>query len=728
MAIVLGSLLGPGVATATVGDHHAAVTGGRYATVTGGRHAAVTGDIQLTERLALTPAKPGEVEARIEFRIPNRVVSMNAQLPASATVVDTSGFTASGARYEWDGHTERPTITVRYPANETTVTTGPGYVPAGTTGPDYANPKTTGSGYATAGTLRTAVDADVAAEHVGSPRTAATAETGLLFADAGDWALVSRLPVSVGFRYRGDPVGLSRSLAVAGEGVAGEQIAFLGDYRTVNRTANGQRFELVIPAAASMRESPSDVLDALATASSSLTVGDRDRRVLAVAAPASVDWAVRGLQTGDADFWVQASESLNRTNSAWFHEYVHTRQDYTPRAGTRWFVEGGATYYATLLALEHDRIPFDQFRAFLGIGHKQYGDAVLADPSNWEGNGNYYKGALVAGDLDRQIRLSTDHASTFQTVFRSMNEHDGNLSQSDFLADVNDAGGSQVAGLARTYTETDGVPDTWDREAHTKAFGDLPARLRYGFATGDAFAVSGSYRNETLADGGPIAVAPGERLTIRTRVANVGGTASSYNASLWLDDRLLAAPTGTVDPGETHVFATNHTFERTGSYTLRTGTETVDVRVVDPAAASVTDVAVDRATLPEPGTVRVTASVRNDASIPALASVTFTLDGQHLRTRDVPVAPGGTRTVTANVTLSTSGTYAVGVVNAGTRTVTVAATSTDKPMTTTSRAVTTGATTPTGGDATPTRGPGFGVGLALVALLSVAAVLAKRQG
>ncbi|MEA5388887.1 hypothetical protein VB773_04650 [Haloarculaceae archaeon H-GB2-1] len=475
VALLVGSVVGPAAAAATqpaVGD--------------GAR--ATTDTIHLTQRLALTPDEPGRVDVTLRFRIPDRVGRLSTQVPADATVTDRSGFDViNDTHYEWTDGNDIATITYELPVNETISSSGPGYA---------------------------STDAHVASQ---------SADEGYLLVDAGDWALVRRPSTPVQWASRGE-VTFSRTVETKGPGAAGEVLVFLGEHETVYRAVNGQQFELVVPAAASMEESPDDILTAMAQSSRAMSVNDRDDHVFIVAAPSvDVEWAVRGLQTGPSDFWVEDGEQLNRTNSAWLHEYVHTRQAYAPSREVRWVTEGGATYYATLLALQQERIPFSELAAFLDIGRKQYGDAVLSDPSAWAGNGNYFKGALVMGELDRRIRLASDGDRTFQRVFRAMNDADSKLTQERFLDATADAGDDDVRDAAQRYTVTSDTPHVWTREQHDEAFGALPAATTQGFAAAEPFSVDGPYRSGPLDSSPNLTVVPGEEVTVTTSVSNDGG-------------------------------------------------------------------------------------------------------------------------------------------------------------------------------------------------------------
>ena len=416
--------------------------------------------IVVEQEYRLTPGEKGQVDVRWKFTVPENVIQISTQLPDDATDPRRNGFRKTTDGYVWEESeqsTRTPTLTYTAAVNQTDEVSGP----IGTEG-EY------------------------------------------LFADTGEWALIQRQPgPGLSFRYRGDQPPIERTNTTAGAGVAGESMIFLGSHETYERSAYDQQFRLIVPEAATLTPSRDDVFETVTDASASLRVGDRDQQVLMFVAPASVPWAVRGLQVGDRDFYAVADESVNAAGNVWIHEYVHTRQDFERGDAIRWFVEASAQYYAGLLTLEQGRIDFDAFRDALSRGtERRFEDVVLADPATWEGTGgNYYTGVLVAGELDRQIRIATDRQGTLQGVLGRMNGQPSPVSQADFLGSVERVGGTTPADLARRYTERTDRPDGWSQREHGDAFEPLPASFIYALppAGSDDRRVRGLYRNRTLA-------------------------------------------------------------------------------------------------------------------------------------------------------------------------------------------------------------------------------------
>ncbi|MDS0280673.1 hypothetical protein [Haloarcula onubensis] len=669
--LLVASLAGSGVAGGADATSGPAAVESVGPSTAGSLSAAATQTddaIVRTNRYALTPDRPGSVRVTITYEMPDRVRSLETYLADDGTVTDTDGFARVNATtYEWDESTATPSITLTFDPNETTTRTGP-----------------------------------------------EAASGRYLFADAGEWALFRGFRTTSRFSYSGSEPGFTRRARTVGPGATGERVVYLGDVSTMERRANGQRFRLVVPEAAELSESPDAVLDSLTNASGSLRIGDRDERVVVFAAPTDgVEWAVRGLATGDSDVWVRDFERLDEPANVWVHEYVHTRQAFETTAETRWLTEATAQYYAAQLTLEQERIDFEAFRRELARGERStYDDVVLAAPSTWTGNANYVKGALAAGRLDVVIRRATDQSGTLEGVLRELNERETRVTQAEFLAAVEATGGAEPRATAVAVTETSEALSMWDQRTQTRLFGAVPARISYALPTGtDGYRAGGPYRNDTVS-ATPVRLATGESLTVETVVSNRGGEAGAYNATLTVDGRAVTSAAGTVEAESERTVPLSHTFERAGEYTLGVGEETVTVVVEAPAQPTVGEVGVDSERVRAGETVVVTAAVRNDAAVPANGSVVFTRDGETVTRRVVTLAPGRHTELSVDIELPTAGTVRLGAGSATPVAVTVVAP--------TETATTDGTAGPSGAS-----GPGFTATTAVLAVL--AALLARRQ-
>jgi len=629
--------------------------------------------IVATTEYRLTPTDPGRVEVQWEFDIPDSVVALNTSVVNGAQNVRADGFArVADGTYRWDEDeqpTRTPTLTFTVPVNRTREVTGP--------------------------------------EAAGGTYT---------FVDAGDWALFQRqIPRNVAYSYRsstGEPT-VERRSETAGPGVVGTAMVFLGPHETTERSAHGQTFQLVVPDAATLAEERADVFASVTAASDRLRVGDRDERVLMIAAPQEVPWAIRGLQTGDRDFYVVANETVDSADNVWLHEYVHTRQGFETTDGAEWVIEASAEYYAGLLTLEQGRIDFQTFRNYLERGtYSEFDDVRLTAPNTWRANaGDYVKGALVAGALDRRIREATDGSASLQGVVERMNRQE-TVSHAEFVRFVEDAGGASVRDLARRYTETTATPGLWTQRTHQQVFGSVPAAFSFQFPEvgSEGLRISGPYGERPYTGGG---IVRGESLTAAVTVTNVGGTDGAYELVVTRDGDRIATHSGRLGVGASTTHPVTATFAETGQYRLSTGDDSLSIRVLDLAPLSVTDLTASR-TAPDSDEVRVTATVENRYDRPGEGTVAISRGPTELTRQRLQLASGERTTLNATTTLDGPGTYEFAAGNA-TLTLTVEqSTGGDES-----------GGSATGGATPGASGPGFGLLAGVVACLC-ALLLANR--
>ncbi|WP_435075334.1 PGF-CTERM sorting domain-containing protein [Halorubrum sp. HHNYT27] len=641
----------------------------------------------------------GTVGVTMRADIPDRVTNFRVVLlSANDAAVEADGFDPAdtddpdASAWEWDGATANPTLTYAMDANDTVTEAGP---------------------LGASGSYR--------------------------FVDAGDWALVRTPRTSASWSYTGrydGQVRLTRENAVDGEGVASQAVAFLGPYEEHVREAGGQRYRLIVPEAADLEATPEEVFDVFESASAALPVGARDETVFAVAAPTDdEEWGVRGLQIGDADLWVRDVEPAGTASDVWTHEYVHTRQAYRTEASGAWFTEASATYYAALFALARGDADFDEFERTLARGERAPdASSVLADPGTWEGNADYTKGTLVAGEIDRRLRVATDGGASLATVLRELNAASEPVSNEDILDAVEAAAASgadaetaaAVRDEAERLTTTRETAETWDRSTHAEAFGEAPAQVGYTLPA-DGVRATGEYRDRTV-DRDPVELVTNETLALTVGVTNTGGVAGEYALSLTVDGEPVATRNGSVDPGAETAVRVERTFSEPGEYTVGIGGERLRVVVSEPAPPSVRGVSVDANRVTAGESVRVVATVGNGAGLPAGSEVAFRVDGETVATAPVRLDAGEEANIARTVTLGESG--GSDWID-GERTVTVSVVGPDDEVSTT---VTVSGTGPLAGDdgapdggVTDDSAPGFGGVAAVVALFVAAGTFGRRS-
>jgi len=629
--------------------------------------------IRQTQAYERVPAEPGEIAVTLTYEIPDRVVDLESHVPAAATVTETDGFDrVNESVYEWDETTASATIRYRINPNQTIDKSGP-----------------------------------------------EGAEGRYISVDTGEWSLFTRSLTPTRWRYTGqEAIGFNRTVETAGPGAAGEEIVYLGEVATFEETAHNQTFTLVVPERATMTASPIAILDSMVNASNALRVGDRDEQVFVVAAPSgAVDWGVEGYQIGDADMWVQSRQSLNTANNVWLHEYVHSRQAYQTTRETRWTVEGWATYYAAVLTLEQDRIGFDVFQSQLTAGGRPvYSDVALTDRSSWREDADYRKGALVAGRIDVNIRAATNRNRTLQTVFQSLNSQQDPVTQSEFLDEVEAAGGPTVRNTTATMTETTATVTMWNETRHQRLFGAIPARIGYSLPPierSEAYRADSIYRSNAAVGGSsPIRLATNETLAVAAVVENAGSEAGTYNVTLAVNETVVGTKQGQIEAGAQTEVELTHTFVDPGRYVVGVDGDTVTVVVSEPATARVTDIAASPREVKQGGRVDVTATVANDNDIPGAVTVEFRQGETVFAQERLHLPPQTTTTVVRTVTLDDPGTVSLSAGNGTTAATVDVAVSTETAEPTPTETTTARETTAGEGDGFTALVTGLGVLLA----------------
>ncbi|MCU4751717.1 hypothetical protein OB919_06940 [Halobacteria archaeon AArc-curdl1] len=630
------------------------------------------------------PDEPGVIGATVTYEVPDAVTELTVRPDAHATVTDSNGFEpAAGGTYKWSTGDGTPSLTLEVEANRTN---------EGRHIHQQADRHA-----ATHANEHTQTDAD---EH------AHDHEDGRTFVETGEWGIVAVPQFELGWIQRA-PVGTDRTVTVDGPGVAGTDIVYFGESTTYTETVRGETITLVVPDAADLEESPTDVLDSLATASNELRVGARSANVLVVAAPTgTVEWGANGIQYGDSDAWVRDDARLDVPGNVWLHEYVHTRQAFASSdidPAVAWLIEGQAEYYAATLTYEQGHIDHREFRRFLEEGGESpYADGVLADPGTWQDPlTDYVKGPLVYGAVDRQLRLESDGEYTLEDVFRTLNRADKPVIERDWLEALERTGGSPVREYTMTYTHTDSTPESWDRHAHERAFGQPTPAFEYSLAAGEPLAFEGLLERSTRTEPRPVLV--GETMTVPIAVDNHGDREGTYRATLQVDGTLVADADGTLDAGGSTVEHLTWTPEAPGRYALSLGDEPVTIDVIEPADLTVTALEVSPESV-EPGDpVTVRATVENDASRVGQTTLEFRTSGGVADEQQVTLAPGDTTTVETTITFEREAHHEIAV---GDHRVTVAV----------ERSLTSQAS------GTTDSIPGYTAGAAVIALLSLVLV------
>ncbi|WP_435360197.1 hypothetical protein [Haloarchaeobius sp. DFWS5] len=355
--------------------------------------------MHVTYVVSALPDDPGRVAVRAEFELSSAVTRVTATFPAAATHRSETGFEpvqneSSPTDLRWGGDDPTPTVSYR-------------------------------------------VDARL------------VAHGGVESVDTREWSFLSERAVGladVNWWYRGPRPPSSRTFALAPgvDGVAGDDVALLGETTVSERQISGHTFRLVVADAAAAEPSQAATADQLASLAESFEgFGRSAERTTVFVPPARIRQG--GLATvrhgPERELWVRGGpETLA-------HEFVHTRQSFRPVRGRNgpamtWLLEGMGDYYASLHELRQGRLDYATFRQRTTTD--KHADAVLTDESTWAGGAvAYAKGRRVVAALDAKLRVETGGQRSFRDVWRRMNAHEGRVSYADFcrmVSEVAEAG------------------------------------------------------------------------------------------------------------------------------------------------------------------------------------------------------------------------------------------------------------------------------------------------
>ncbi|QSX00689.1 hypothetical protein [Haloterrigena alkaliphila] len=597
-----------------------------------------------TTELRHLPDRPGEFEAEMTFEIPEPMSALEIELDSEADVRSTMGFEATEkGTYKWTEETDAPSIRFRMPADRR------------------------GDG------ARDGEESPAA----GTMTDAAAGGGGYTFVDTGEWGIVQVPDVGITFRRDSSvEIGIERTVTVDGPGAAGTSIAVFGPVTEYERAVDGGTVTLAVPDAADLRERPADILESIADADERLDVGSREKEMLFVAAPTDVDWGPRGIQYGESDAWVAADAPLDEASNVWLHEYVHVRQGFADRdvaSDARWLVEGGAEYYAALLAYEQGRISFTEFRDELERGERSpYADGALADRTTWsDPDTDYVKGPLVYGDLDRRLRAATDGDRRMDDVLRQLNAQNSRVTAADFLAALEEMGGTGVRDAAETYTRTTATPDAWSQLEHRAAFDQPRAAIEYGLGPAP-LEVAGQewerWDRDDLAGpaadvgrGDVLAVPVGQRVAVPVAMANDDDRAGTADASLQVDGDIVDADRRVLEAGATATTVLSWTPTDPGVYDVRVGTDRLTVFVRSTPSLTVTDLQAAPDSVAPGDPVTVTATVATADPFPAAGALRIRTAEETTIAEPIALAPGETGSVEATISFAGDGRHEIGV-------------------------------------------------------------------
>ena len=301
------------------------------------------------------------------------------------------------------------------------------------------------------------------------------------------------------------------SLASSQQGYIGDQFVLLGPYNKYHRAVGCHDIELLIPTALDTKESPSEIIDSLATAAREIETGwyYDTVRVFAVGPPVR-----RGGRAFNHEVWANVNATFEPEHvrkgsyqypprivlaNTWLHEYMHTRQRWvwntTVAENASWLTEASATYYMISETERQGRMTAcneTQYWDHLNTSLTTFDRSMQL--TKWEsyhfgafGSGDYTRGAYVLAALDVRIRETTNGEKSLEDVLDRLNQQD-RVTHASFRKAVIAVGGEQMGPWVDHYVAGSAVPpspseDKWDCRW------DTLTQTRDGKAIGITFAL-----------------------------------------------------------------------------------------------------------------------------------------------------------------------------------------------------------------------------------------------
>jgi hypothetical protein len=290
------------------------------------------------------------------------------------------------------------------------------------------------------------------------------AADGTLRVQGGDWAFGPVPPLVVAWIPEGsdrmhqiepfeDSARPRVDVSAENGGYVGEKYALVGTVRSQRvETVNGT-VRLLVPGDVSTRVDSDAIPPALSSIAAEFDDGGGPTDAVVFVLPSTVRPGGATFLSAD-EGWVNADSALHTANNVWFHEYVHTRQQFElgPRMG--WFEEASAEYFGARLATETGYAS-NVDRELYWLGRTRT-ESTLTRPSTWtDSSVPYHRGALVLATLDDEIRTRTDSERSLENVFRQLNRHEGVVTYEVFVATVSEVAGDDMRPWLDRYVDGD---------------------------------------------------------------------------------------------------------------------------------------------------------------------------------------------------------------------------------------------------------------------------------
>ncbi len=159
----------------------------------------------------------------------------------------------------------------------------------------------------------------------------------------------------------------------------------------------------------------------------------------------------------------------------------------------------------------------------------------------------------------------------------------------------------------------------------------------------------------------PDEVAPGQKATVSATVKNVGQGEGIYEATLTVDGETVETEAVSLGAGSSQRVSFVLVKDKAGTYRIEIGGLKDTLKVAEPAVFEVTSLAVSPDEVGPAQEATVTAVVKNAGQATGDYSVSLTINGAEVETKDITVPGGTTSKVTFAIAQDQAGTYDVRV-------------------------------------------------------------------
>ena len=146
-------------------------------------------------------------------------------------------------------------------------------------------------------------------------------------------------------------------------------------------------------------------------------------------------------------------------------------------------------------------------------------------------------------------------------------------------------------------------------------------------------------------------------------ISNTGGSFAIYNATLFIDGKIVGSKTALINPGDVKTVSFTITLKNEGDHTVRLCNKTsiIHVRANAPASFEITDLSINPSTVKVGDYVTISVDVKNIGGSSGNYTVTLKVNGKIEDVKNVTLDSGESTTVTFKYTVDTQGTLSVDV-------------------------------------------------------------------